>query len=584
MRRFSLQLTLFVAVASVTGLEEARAQEFAWAGQVDATTGGSATHVAVDGSGDVLITGGFAGTADFDPGPGTYNITAAGDYADAFVWKLDTAGSLVWAKTMGGTRTTSGRAIAVDPSGNIYTAGSFYGTADFDPGPGTYNMTAVSYFDTYVSKLDAVGNFVWAKQIAGGTGSQVYAMNLALDPSGNLYTVGYFFHAADFDPGPGTHTLTAVGSSDVFVLKLDNSGNFVWVDQLGGRFREEAYGIAVDSIGNVYTVGNFEDRVDFDPGPSTYSMISYSFSDSFVWKLNAGGSLVWAKQLEGGTYQMGAYGYGVAVSASGDANVVGVFSNIVDFDPGPASHLLVSGDNPSAFVLKLNTNGNFVWAEQLSGGSTGRALANDVAIDLTGNIYAVGDFSSGPVDFNPGTVTYNLTPAGDQDAFIAKLDSAGNFVWAGGLGGTSADYGEGVAVDKSGNVYSTGYFSGTADFNPGPGTFDLTSAASHDPFVSKLAQTPAPTFTDKTTFAWRSLFGETAYNLYRSDIAVPGTFFCLASHLSGASATDVAEPAVGTLYAYLVTAVDAAGQEGTMGSEEVNGNPTSERPNSNPCP
>src|SRR5450631_3253553 len=109
--------------------------------------------------------------------------------------------SFNWVKQMGGTSSENGLSIATDASGNVYTAGYFQGTADFDPGPGTFSLTAASD-DIFVSKSDAAGNFLWAKQMGGA--SVEHAMSIAVDAAGNVYTTGYFSSSpADFDPGPG---------------------------------------------------------------------------------------------------------------------------------------------------------------------------------------------------------------------------------------------------------------------------------------------------------------------------------------------------------------------------------------------
>ncbi|MDH3754852.1 MAG: hypothetical protein OEU32_13355 [Acidimicrobiia bacterium] len=117
--------------------------------------------VVVDGSGNVYSTGRFTGTVDFDPGPAMFNLTSAGS-TDVFVSKLDSAGNLVWAVAMGGNGNNNGDAgtgVAVDGSGNVYTTGNFEATADFDPGAGTANLTAVGLEDAFVSKLDSTGTF-----------------------------------------------------------------------------------------------------------------------------------------------------------------------------------------------------------------------------------------------------------------------------------------------------------------------------------------------------------------------------------------------------------------------------------------
>ena len=250
--------------------------------------------------------------------------------------------------------------------------------------------------------------------VFGGTSGD-YSRSIAVDSSGNVYTTGYFYGTADFDPGAGTSNLTSAGSYDVFVSKLDSSGNFLWAKSFGGTSSDHGYSIAVDSSGNVYTTGNFNGTVDFDPGAGT--------------------------------------------------------SN------------LTSAGNADVFVSKLDSSGNFLWAKSFGG--TSFDISYSIAVDSSGNVYTTGYFS-GAADFDPGAGTTTLTPAVGPDVFVSKLDSSGNFVWAKSFGGTSSDYGYSIAVDSSGNVYTTGPFTGAADFDPGAGTTTLTSAGSFDVFVLKL--------------------------------------------------------------------------------------------------
>src|SRR5262249_36288313 len=159
--------------------------------------------------------------------------------------------------------------IAVDASGNVYTTGYFTGTADFDPDAGVFNLTAAGSFDIFVSKLSASGNFVWAKVMGGG--SDDLGQSISVDASGNVCTTGYFTGTADFDPGAGVFNLTAAGYYDIFVSKLDASGNFAWAKAIGGTGGDEGYSIAIDSSGNVYTTGAFGGTVDFDPNAGVFN-------------------------------------------------------------------------------------------------------------------------------------------------------------------------------------------------------------------------------------------------------------------------------------------------------------------------
>ena len=142
-----------------------------------------------------------------------------------------------------------GYSMAVDSSGNMYTTGGFKGTGDFDPGAGTTNLTSTGSYDVFVSKLDSSGDLVWAKNFGGSGGiSTDLALSVAVDSSGNVYTTGYFEGTFDFDPDEDeTAELTSVGARDVFVSKLDSSGNYVWAKSFGGTATDEGNSVAVDS-------------------------------------------------------------------------------------------------------------------------------------------------------------------------------------------------------------------------------------------------------------------------------------------------------------------------------------------------
>ena len=218
----------------------------------------------------------------------------------------------LWAKSIGGTlgNYSQAQSMALDDSGNVYTTGTFRGTIDFDPGPGVFNLTSIGggYNDMFISKLDSSGNFVWVKQIAGSE-SSTEGYSIALDASGNIYTTGSFNGTVDFNPGVETFNLTSTGGrygwSEIFVSKLSSSGNFVWAKAMGGT--EDAYGtaIAIDGSGNIYTIGNFSDTCDFDPGVGAYNLISKGYTDIFITKLDSSGNLFWAKTIGGTLYDFG---------------------------------------------------------------------------------------------------------------------------------------------------------------------------------------------------------------------------------------------------------------------------------------
>ncbi|MBI3236089.1 MAG: hypothetical protein HYZ42_18975, partial [Bacteroidetes bacterium] len=245
------------------------------------------------------------------------------------------AQNLAWAKQFAGVTASRGEDIVVDAAGNVYTTGALFGTVDFDPGPGVFNLTQSSGSGAYISKLDANGNFLWAKQFESWN---IVSYSIALDATGNVYTTGFFQQIADFDPGPGVYNLTS-GSlgSDVFVCKLDNNGMFVWAKQFGGtnNIYLGAFDLVIDGAGNAITTGNFSGTADFDPGPGIFNLTSAGSDDCFISKLDPNGNFVWAKKISGNSFEEGR---GITVDATGNIYSTGFFQGTADFDPGPATY------------------------------------------------------------------------------------------------------------------------------------------------------------------------------------------------------------------------------------------------------
>lgn len=477
MRKTQL-VSLLVLIATTLS---AQTMAFDWVRQMGGVSYNNGSSIVLDAAGNVYTTGSFQGTADFDPGVGVFNLTAVGA-GDIFISKLDAAGNFIWAKQMGGTTTDEGRSITVDAAGNVYTTGHFTGTADFDPGTSSYNLTAAADMDIFISKLDPMGDFVWAKQM--GASSFDIGQAIEVDAVGNVYTTGFFYNTVDFDPGVGTYNLSATSGHDMFILKLNTAGDFVWVRQMGGSTIHFGLDLKVDPSGNVYTTGHFRETVDFDPGIGIYNLTSAGEQDIFVHKLDPSGNFVWTKQFEG-TGNDG--GQSLAVDASGNVYTTGYFQGTADFDPGTGVFDFTSVGDADIFVSKLDPSGHFVWAKQLSGSSF--AVGSAITVGTTGDVYVSGAFMD-TVDFDAGTGTFNLTSTGGIDVFIHKMDAAGGFEWVVQMGSTDFDESLSVAVDAAGNVYTTGYFQGTVDFDPGTGSANMTSVGTRDIFIHKMSAMP----------------------------------------------------------------------------------------------
>jgi Beta-propeller repeat len=491
MRRFAMAVIL-VVLLSVALPESVRSWTSNSSNATVLTLGSygsdSAYSVAVDSIGNLYVAGTFEGTVDFDPGPNISNLTASTNLA-AFIVKFNSAGQYIWAKQFGGSVIEDGPSVAVDPNGSIYFAGYFKGTVDFDPGPGVAFLTSVAstYSDIVVVALSSSGDYVWSKQF--GSSGEDRGSTIAVDTSGNLYVSGYFMGTADFDSGPGTAILASEGHSDIFLFKLSSSGNLVWAKQFGGSNFDGGYAVAVDTSGNVYVSGYFMGTADFDPGPNAVYLASpgpNGYTDSFVVKLNSEGTFSWARQIGS---SLDDEARSIAVDSTGNVYVVGHFKGTVDFDPGSGVANQTSFGDSDAFVVKWDSAGEYYWAKVMGGYSVDYGYS--VAVDSSSNVYVVG-----------------MLARPNADVFVQKWSSSGDYVWARALGGSSPDYGRGVAVDSSGSVYVAGYFMGMADFDPGIGTANLTSAGLSDVFLVKLddlgwsvATTTTPSTTPTTSMA-----------------------------------------------------------------------------------
>lgn len=413
-----------------------------------------------------------------------------------------------WASKAGGSSTDGGNATYVDASGNVYVIGFFRGTADFDPSASTYNLTSAGDADIFIQKLNSSGALVWAKKMGGGGIDSGY--DITVDASGNVYTTGFFTGTADFDPGTGTTNFSSAGSYDIYVQKLNSSGNLVWARQMGGTGYDVGRGITVDSGGSVYVTGLFSNTADFVSGAGNYNVTSDGGFDIFALRLDSSGSLIWVYENSGSTSDDA--GQDIAIK-SGLVYITGYFRNTVcfaadgDIDCGQTNscYCFTSAGERDAFVTELDASAGYhSWTRRMGG--TGSDAGEDIAVDALDNIYTVGYFSN-TVDFNPGSGTNNLTSAGSTDAFVQKMTSSGVYSWAKKIGGTGADQANSVAV--AGDVYTTGNFSNTVDFNPASGSvFNLSSGGSTDIFIQKLYSSGS--------FAWAKKMGGTGADLGES--------------------------------------------------------------------
>ncbi len=374
--------------------------------------------VCVDNSSNIWVTGHFQGTVDFDPGPGEELHTAVDDYG-AYLSKFDFVGNFQYALTWGGAESYG---VKCDGAGNLYLGGSFYGTVDFDPGPGVCELTAIGSNDSYLTKFNSNGEHVWAVRW-GSLGSSLEDNVWALDINelGDLYATGKFTGTTDFDPGPGVDEHTSNHNLDAFSTKFDLDGNHQWAVTWGGQDYDRAVGLATDNMGNVIVTGRFPgDNVDFDPGPGTDNHSAAGSSDIFVTKFNFAGEFQWAHTWGGIALEL-EHGHRVAVDSTANIYVTGMYyGDGVDFDPGPGMDERTSNGDFDIFLVKFDPDGNYMMAR--TWGGPDYDAGQGVTIDPMGNIIMGGHFQEF-VNFAP-----SYDPCYEPEDWHASNGSSDSFL------------------------------------------------------------------------------------------------------------------------------------------------------------
>ena len=345
---------------------------------------------AVDGSGNVIVTGSFQGSVDFGGGV----LTSAGSH-DIYIAKFDPAGNHVWSRRFGGTDIDFENSVAVDGSGNVIVTGTFRASIDF--GGGVLTAAGIAD-DIYVAKFDATGNHVWSKRFGDATAESAYGV--AADGSGNVIVTGPFESTVNFGGGVLT---SAGGESDIYVAKFDGTGNHLWSKRFGDADGQSGYGVAVDGSNNVIATGDFYSSVDFGGGVLT----SAGDRDAYIAKFDASGNHVWSKRFGNASSDDI---YGGAVDGSGNVIVTGTFYDSVDFGGGA----LTSAGDGDIYLATFNPSGNYILSKRF--GDADDQWGNSVAVDGSGNVIMAGAFA-GSVNFGGGV----RTSGGGYDLFLAKF-------------------------------------------------------------------------------------------------------------------------------------------------------------------
>ena len=395
-----------------------------WSGtqQLGTSSNDTGYGVTVDSSNNIYVTGYTDGGLD--------NNTNSGG-GDIILVKYNSSGTKQWTQQLGTSLADYGYGVAADSSDNIYVTGYTSGGLD-------NNTSSGGVLDLFLVKYNSSGTKQWTQQL--GTSAKDVSQGVTVDSSNNIYVTGWTKGGLDNN--------TSSGGYDIFLVKYNSSGTKQWTQQLGTNGNDYGYGVTVDSSDNIYVTGHTYWGLDNNVT---------TVNDIFLVKYNSSGTKQWFQQL-GSTGSASQdwqdYGYGVTVDSSSNIYVTGSTRRQLDGNN-------YSGDE-DIFLVKYNSSGTKQWTEQL--GTQHTDVGRGVTVDSSDNIYVTGSTNRG-LDGN--------STSGEYDFFLVKYNSSGTKQWTRQLGTISSDYGNGVTVDSSDNIYVTGYTYGGLDGNTNLGDSDV---------------------------------------------------------------------------------------------------------------
>lgn len=413
--------------------------------------GQSGNALVFDKSGNLLVTGTFAGTINL----GGTTLTSAGS-DDVFVAKFNAGGQLLWAKSFGDSNVQTGSGIGVDTNGNVYVTGNFKGSINF--GGTTLNAQGSLFTDIYLAKLSSTGTPVWAKEFGDQNVQSVRGM--AVDAGGNVILTGFFQNDVNF----GGAVLTSAGLYDIFMAKFDTAGMHQWSRRFGDAGADQnGRAVALDAMGNVYFAGDIGGSVNFGGGAMTATATKVAVAAKF----DSLGNALWVK-LSTGMAADKAGANAVAVGPNGEVAVGGAFKGAFDFGGGTVTN--INADD--AFVTTFDAMGMHTATRTF--GDVDLQTVTGVVVAGNGDVVAAGNFS-GTIDVGTGMVT----SAGSFDGFLVRWDAKGCPVWARTYPGAMVQLTQALTLDvTTGGFATTGSFNGSVDFGTG-----MVPASGDDAFI-----------------------------------------------------------------------------------------------------
>lgn len=358
-----------------------------------------------------------------------------------------------WGFMIGNTGLDKTDAMTVDADGNVWIAGGFVGTVDFDPDTGSSPLSSINYQDAFLASYTRDGHFRFAIPLS------VSGINdMASDSSGNIYMTGFHTGSVDADPGPGVDLLPAFGGTDICVLSFANDGTYRWGKGYGSAGTDEGRSLSVDLSGHVLVCGSYFFSTDFMTVDSSRTLSSAGGSDVFVGKFAGHGDLLWVNGYGGSGFEENSLV--LAGTEPFEAWLAMAYEGTINL-PAQGGDIVLSSQGEADIAIARIDSSTEIQAAWSIGGS-GRDIPSSL-IKEKNWLIAAGTFRAS-IDVDPGPGTRILQSKGESDAFVSSYLSDGSLNWGVRIGGLNFDDAPALAVPRFGGTGEDKYLAGFGHF------------------------------------------------------------------------------------------------------------------------
>jgi len=388
--------------------------EIIWGVVFESDTSIESKAVACDSDNNIYILGQFWGNVDFNPGSGTTMIESNGKN-DIFLLKLNSLGQYQWVRSYGSYLHDNPGDLVISENDEIAFVCAFQLTADLNPGTEVEEYTSQGDRDLFVQQLNTSGELIWNDVIHSD--ENLKAFNIEIGSNGDVYLTGDFNGSTDFDPSSNEFEISPQENSSNFLLSLNNSGVFQWVNIYESTTLISAIDISVNSTDDLYLLMNNVGSTDLDPGINELPFSTTAMA-MVIQKYSSDGTLLWSKEFE--SFDNGSMNGKTIITDSESSLVVsGEFYGIIDFDPNDGEFNIESeGD---IYILSLTLDGEFVFVHNFE--STNYGGPTEAIFTQSNSFYLLGVFTDS-MNVQIGSEEEYIYAINSQDCFIINVGYA----------------------------------------------------------------------------------------------------------------------------------------------------------------